>query len=301
VVVEGPLVSVIIPTRNRRHTLEAAVRSVQGQTVGDLEVIVADDASDDGTEELVGSLAALDPRVKYLRGDSRRGAQAARNMGIQAAKGAWIGFLDSDDVYLPESLARRLAYASGRVSVVHSECLARLPDRTSRPFGVPPMAGDARAALLVRPGPVFPALLVKSDTLRSIGQLDESLMAYQEWDTSIRLAAVAEFAFVSEPTFVYNVGTPGSISSDLIRSAQGYECVVRKHWRAMLTVGGPELLARHMREAARQRATGAQHGRAAARLIAAALLWPIAARTNLRLARSILAMRRGARPTSVGP
>ena len=81
----SPRVSVVIPTRNRAHLLRRAIESALGQTFADLELIVVDDASEDQTETVVREID--DPRVRYIRCEVQRGAPAARNTGIRAARG----------------------------------------------------------------------------------------------------------------------------------------------------------------------------------------------------------------------
>src|SRR5215217_3652483 len=98
--VNDPLISVVIPAYNRAATIEDCLRSVQAQTYQKWEVIVADDGSGDATVEIVKRLAREDARIRLVRHERNRGAQAARNSGIHAAKGSWIAFLDSDDQFL---------------------------------------------------------------------------------------------------------------------------------------------------------------------------------------------------------
>ena len=98
-----PRVSVIVPTYQRSERLRRALASVLAQTVEVLEIIVVDDASDDGTPSVVASLA--DPRVRYLVHDENRGLAAARNTGFEASRGAYVTFLDDDDE-LPPQLCR---------------------------------------------------------------------------------------------------------------------------------------------------------------------------------------------------
>jgi glycosyltransferase involved in cell wall biosynthesis len=98
------VVSVIVPTFNRAPTLERAVASVLAQTYPHLEVIVVDDASTDGSDQVARSI--VDQRVRYIRHHENRGAAAARNTGLQAATGHYVSFLDSDDVWLPERVER---------------------------------------------------------------------------------------------------------------------------------------------------------------------------------------------------
>jgi glycosyltransferase involved in cell wall biosynthesis len=101
-----PKVSVIVPTHNRVHLIERAVRSALNQTLSDLEVLVIDDASTDGTGEVIRGIG--DPRVKYLRHDTNRGVSAARNTALGIAAGRFIAFLDDDDEWLPEKLRLQL-------------------------------------------------------------------------------------------------------------------------------------------------------------------------------------------------
>src|SRR5690348_15078750 len=102
-----PRVSVIVPVFNRAATIGRAVASVVVQTMADWELIVVDDGSAD---DPAGALAALsDARLRLLRHERNRGAAAARNTGIAAARAPLIAFLDSDDEWLPEKLARQVA------------------------------------------------------------------------------------------------------------------------------------------------------------------------------------------------
>ena len=103
------MISVILPTYNREAVLLRSIQSVLEQTVSDLELIVADDGSTDGTEALMRTID--DPRLRYLRSDQNQGACAARNRGIDAAKGEWIAFMDSDDTWTPNKLKRMLEIA----------------------------------------------------------------------------------------------------------------------------------------------------------------------------------------------
>lgn len=105
----GPTVSVIIPAYNAEDFIETAVRSVLDQTERDLEVIVIDDASDDGTLKIVERIAASDQRVRILRNETNNGPSRARNLGIDGARGEWIALLDADDWYLPMRLQDLIA------------------------------------------------------------------------------------------------------------------------------------------------------------------------------------------------
>jgi len=111
----SPLISVITPTHNRRWCLDRAIRSVLAQTMTDFELVVVDDGSDDGSEELVKSF--VDPRIVYHRFAHRRIANVARNHGIAISRGELVALLDSDDEYLPQRLERTVAVLAAHPSI----------------------------------------------------------------------------------------------------------------------------------------------------------------------------------------
>ncbi|HYC67396.1 glycosyltransferase family 2 protein [Brevundimonas sp.] len=114
------LVSVIIPTRNRAGMLPRAVGSVRAQTHRELEIIIVDDASTDDTPDVVAAMAAEDPRIRSLRNPEAL-QNAARNIGMEAARGEVLAFLDDDDYWAPQKLERQLP-SLGAYSLVG--CLA---------------------------------------------------------------------------------------------------------------------------------------------------------------------------------
>lgn len=99
-------VSVIIPTHNRCDSLKQAIDSVLDQTIRNYELIIVDDGSTDETEIMVNNFK--DDRIQYYKLSENKGAAAARNYGVRKAKGKWVAFLDSDDVWLPEKLAQQM-------------------------------------------------------------------------------------------------------------------------------------------------------------------------------------------------
>jgi len=272
-----PLVSVVIPTHNRSKYIERAIASVLAQTYADLEAIVVDDGSADDTARVAEAYARKDSRIRLIQHERRKGAQAARNTGIFAATGKWIAFLDSDDEWLPHSLEARLRpLQKGLHHVVHSDCyvLSSGSNNLER-FGVPPMQGQVYTELLRRSGPVFPALLVSKKALAAINYLDENIVAYQEWDTAIRLAKHFSFEFVGEPTFIYDCRHANTISKDPIKEALGYEQIVTKHRWAILRHLGPQALAHHYQKAAFFYHQASEKKRANRCSVRAAICWPL--------------------------
>ena len=103
----NPLISVIMPLYNAAGFVEQAVYSVLNQTFSDLELIIVDDAGNDGSYELVSAMALRDSRIRLLKHDRNRGVAAARNTAIAAARGRYLAFLDSDDLWKEDRLSRQ--------------------------------------------------------------------------------------------------------------------------------------------------------------------------------------------------
>ncbi len=106
------LVSIIMPAYNCGDYIGIALDSVIAQTYQNWEVIVVDDCSTDNTAEIVKNYMSKDPRIKYYRLDKNSGAAVARNKAIELARGKYIAFLDSDDVWFPEKLSKQIGFMS---------------------------------------------------------------------------------------------------------------------------------------------------------------------------------------------
>lgn len=101
------LVSVIMPSYNTAEYISESIASVRKQTYTDWELIIVDDCSADNTDEIVKPFLS-DKRIKYIKNETNSGAAVSRNRALREAKGKWIAFLDSDDLWLPVKLENRL-------------------------------------------------------------------------------------------------------------------------------------------------------------------------------------------------
>jgi glycosyltransferase involved in cell wall biosynthesis len=106
-----PLVSIITPSWNVAHLIGETIETVQAQTLGDWELLIADDCSSDGTAAVVDGFASADPRIKLIRQPRNAGPALARQAAIEQARGRFIAFLDSDDLWLPTKLEHQIAFA----------------------------------------------------------------------------------------------------------------------------------------------------------------------------------------------
>ena len=117
-----PLVSIITPCYNAASFISQAIESVLAQSFGDWEMIIVDDCSSDDSLSIIQKYARIDSRIRYLRTDKPSGLPTLpRNMGIKEAKGRYIAFLDSDDIWLPNKLSDQLkVFEKSEVAIVFS-------------------------------------------------------------------------------------------------------------------------------------------------------------------------------------
>lgn len=223
-------VSVVIPTYNRASSLERSVTSVLRQSRSPLEVIVVDDASTDATESLVTGLG--DRRVRYLRHEANRGGSAARNTGIDAARGDWIAFQDSDDVWLPEKLELQLEAleAHAGAGVVYSGFWhVEGESRAYRPGGEQPgLSGRVHDALLRGNFVTTQSAVVRRDCFEHAGKFDTALEQFQDWELFLRLSLHCDFVFVEKP-LVLAYFTPESLSDTPRTRVAALRHVIEKH------------------------------------------------------------------------
>jgi len=196
-------VSVVIPTRNRRTLLARALRTVLAQHDVNLEVVVVDEASEDGTADLVRGLS--DPRVELVRHDAPKGVAAARNSGLARARAPWVAFLDDDDLWAPTKLALQLQAAAnveaGWVcvgSVVVDEALRIVSGTRPPPSHELPEILSFNLVPGVGSGP-----MVRTELARSVGGFDTGLSILADWDMWIRLFLRTPPAFVYHPLVGY--------------------------------------------------------------------------------------------------
>lgn len=187
-----PAISIVTPVRNRRHLLARAVRSVLGQTWGDWEWLIVDDASDDCPEDMVRSFG--DRRIRFERLDRRRGANAARNHGISLARSPIVTFLDSDDEFLPGRLEKTLAIldADTATDLVLSSFETRKGCRNSRSVNRSCMLSPEALERALVSHAIFlggSAITMRRELLDRCGGFAESIQRMQDREMLLSVAA----------------------------------------------------------------------------------------------------------------
>ena len=199
-------VSVVIPTHNRADLLPRAIKSVLNQTFKDFEVIVVSDGSTDETDTIMSEIVNSDERIKYINYSPGRGGNYARNAGIKAAKGEYVGFLDDDDEWLPEKLEKQMLLFDNKkntVLVYTGVHIIYVNEKTEYSF-IPKQHGDlSHTILLDNCIGSTSTPLVRKTVFEKAGVFDNDLGALQDYDLWIRIAQYGDIEVVSEELINY--------------------------------------------------------------------------------------------------
>ncbi|MFB5084288.1 glycosyltransferase [Symbiobacterium thermophilum] len=201
---EDPKVTVVIPAYNAARYLAEAVESALNQTYSNLEVLVVDDGSTDRTPFLLERYGRAIRTIRKRNG----GTPSALNEGIRQARGEWIAWLSADDAFLPEKLAKQMAYAEA-----HPECALIYTNwfvvdgrgKTVSHLASPTFRSRADQVEKLLRGCVIngSTTLVRRDVYLRAGLFDESLPQAHDWDMWLRLARDYRFGHVAEPLLRY--------------------------------------------------------------------------------------------------
>ncbi len=205
-------VSVIIPTYNRRALVREAIESVLAQRgAGEIELIVVDDGSTDSTKD---TLTPLHNALRYLE-QPNRGVSAARNAGVRVARGEWLAFLDSDDLWLPDKLATQVGCVRERPEIrvcQTGEIWIRNGVRVNPCRHHRKPDGDVFLPSLERCLVSPSAVMLRRDLFEAAGGFDESLPACEDYDLWLRLARDTPVALIDRPLVIKRGGHADQLS-----------------------------------------------------------------------------------------
>jgi glycosyltransferase involved in cell wall biosynthesis len=236
-----PLVTVVIPVHNRAHLLVRAIQSVRAQTFEDLELLIVDDGSTDGSAEVATTYE--DPRIRVVRLPRRSGVSRARNTGILGARGNLVAFLDSDDEWLPQKLERQVArFRQHPVedNVLVSCRYIRHDDLTHRVAAPsrPIPTGDPFDQIVEGRAPLPSCVVMPRAAVGAVGGLDEGLPAFADYELWLRLAdAGTRFIELEDPLVIKHEHGTRQISGDPDAMLRAFRLLDQK-WAARIRRGG---------------------------------------------------------------
>ena len=207
-------ISTVIPTLDRRHTLSRAINSVLKQTIPVDEIIIIDNGSTDGTQDMLQSEF---PMVRCVS-QPKLGVSAARNMGISIATSEWVALLDSDDAWVPTKLERQLELSSDNSNsrLIHTdEIWYRSGRRVNQMKKHKKRGGNIFEYCLplccISPSSV----LMRKDLFEDIGLFDEELPVCEDYDMWLRISSREPISYVDEPLTIKYGGHEDQLSSKL--------------------------------------------------------------------------------------
>lgn len=220
-----PMVSVVITCYNYGAYVFFCLESVFAQTFMDYEIILVDDGSTDDSAQQIEPFLQ-DTRLRYIR--QKNGGQAnAKNRGIKESKGAFIAFLDADDLWREDKLEKQLPlFENEKVGVVYSR--QRFIDHEGEDAGYPPFrktllpkTGKVTAELFMDNFVPFSSSVVRKKCFENFGSFDESIAMGIDWDLWLRLSTGWQFEYVDEHLLLYRIGHPGQMSKN---ATKRHEC-----------------------------------------------------------------------------
>jgi len=210
----SPLVSVIVPTHNRRTMLPEAIKSILGQAFTDFEIIVVNDAGED-VADIITELNTQG-KIHYIHHQSNQGLAAARNTGIKAAKGKYIAYLDDDDLYYPDHLAKLVEFLeSSDYKVAYTDAHRLTMEKRGENYQTVktdcPYSFDFNYDIILYNN-FIPVLCVchEKSCLDEVGGFDETLPRLEDWDLWIRMSRKYRFAHLPVITCAYTFRLDGS-------------------------------------------------------------------------------------------
>lgn len=222
------LVSIIVPTHNRADMLGRALESIKEQTYADWEAIIVANNCHDNTDNVVKEYLQ-DKRFKFIDVPQPIGAQKARNMGIQRARGEYIAFLDDDDEWLPDKAKKQIEFLKNNIEVSALSCWYTVEKcgKAQKVKGPPEILFDD--LLWDNYFGSFSFCMVRHNVFEEIGLLDETLPSCQDWDFWLKVKQKYKTGVISEYLVLYHRHYQYRISSFAKSKLIGHERIYSKY------------------------------------------------------------------------
>lgn len=231
------MISVVVPTYNRRDIIVKTLKSIEEQSYNDWECIIVDDFSTDNTKDVIEQFVQKDKRFLYYLNERKKGAPGARNTGLIHSRGEYVVLFDSDNIMHADFLQK--TYNSIiKDSVDICGAFSHVIDRnTDKVLGEFKWTGYGHIHNNLMTGKSYfdnSSTLIKKTKIVEIGLLDEDCPSYQEWDTHIRLSKIATYTTIQEHLVDYYSGGADTISFSKERDIKGVLYILEKYKREWL-------------------------------------------------------------------
>ncbi len=217
------LVSIITPSYNTAEYIAETIKSVQAQTYSNWEMLIVDDCSTDSTDEVVTEFLS-DTRIRYLKKLKNSGAAISRNYALREAKGKWIAFLDSDDIWLPEKLEKQISFMEKNGYHFSYTYYEEIDDQSS-PLGIM-VTGPKKITKHGMYNYCWIGCLTVMYDAEFIGLIQiENIKKNNDYAMWLKVCKKADCFLLEETLAKYRRGRVGSIST------HGYSTLIKWHYR----------------------------------------------------------------------
>lgn len=217
------LVSIITPSYNTAKYIAETIRSVQNQTYKNWELIIVDDCSNDNTDEIVAEYLN-DKRIRYIKNDTNSGAAVSRNRALREAKGKWIAFLDSDDLWSSEKLEKQIRFMENGNYKFSYTCYEEI-NESSEPLGVT-VSGPSKITKHGMYNYCWPGCLTVMYDSEAIGLIQiADIKKNNDYAMWLKVCKKADCYLLDETLAKYRRGRTGSISN------HGFVKLIKWHYK----------------------------------------------------------------------
>lgn len=217
------LVSIIMPSYNTGRYIEESIKSVQVQTYTNWELIIVDDCSTDNTDDVVSAFL-VDNRIRYMKNEKNGGAAVSRNRALREAKGKWIAFLDSDDLWKPEKLEKQISFMKKNRYAFSYTNYVEIDER-SQENGVE-VTGPKHITRRGMYNYCWPGCLTVMYDAGIVGLVQiEDIKKNNDYAMWLKVCKKADCYLLNEQLAMYRKGRRGSIST------HGYMTLIKWHYK----------------------------------------------------------------------
>jgi glycosyltransferase involved in cell wall biosynthesis len=243
---DSPKISIIIPTYNRARYIAEAIKSVQGQTLVEWEMIVIDDGSADDTEKIVREIVAADPRISYFKNEKNMGIAKTRNRGVSLAKADYVAMLDSDDVWASQDkLVKQLSFFLNNENLGIIGTNASFMDENGKTVGkrtnFPVDDANIRRTELYRNILMQSGLLIRKSAIEKTDGYDSDFTVCDDHDLWLKIGKNWQFMILPSVDLAYRLHSGGITKAKHFKTAREEMKILFKYrkeypgfWRGLI-------------------------------------------------------------------
>ncbi len=228
-----PKLSIIICSYNRASYIEKAIKSVLDQTFSSFEIIIIDDCSNDGTEEVVKNLVKVDPRIRYYKNEKNLGISKSRNKGVSLSAGEYVAMLDSDDYWIDNKKLEKqieILNKDKEIGLIGSNILCiNNEGKEIKKYFYKTADKEIREKILIKNQFAQSTIIFRKNLIDKIGNYDNNLEVCEDYDLWLKIGRISKFANIEDITTAYMIHPGGISKQKKLKIAKNIYKIVREN------------------------------------------------------------------------